>query len=399
MPQASKSPKWPPLQDSSQPGYIECVCDPDETCVSGTPQISVALGAKGAIHITLALDSVPTTTMEQQVGPYIIHCGISPHPKVAVKRLADDGDDTAGTRYQCAPACILGCASGGRFAMLYELWQCLEQTACGPLQDALQHEKLAPNATAYGYCNLQVLHGACDLLLQPPATIPLDGEIFSTTEQVNVTQPTPTSTFNSDARVGMLSYGAIAGIAIGAIVVLLIIMGCFVILSGKRKRKAYLRQRERLRKNWPSGGGAGEMFETPVSQQPLRGWGDSPISATTDRSYPQYFSPYTSQYNSPVSGAEGPSHMHTAWPAEKARNIGVAASPDSDGAVYWANDGKGKDRAGTDADGEGYELQEGINSGGGHQHPPMPPPPHQAPVLNHPGYGRYGPPPPASSTS
>ncbi|RYO96063.1 hypothetical protein DL764_007542 [Monosporascus ibericus] len=273
-------------------------------------------------------------------------------------------------------------------------------TACGPLQDALQHEELAPNATAYGYCNLQILHGACDLLLQPPATIPLDGEIFSTTEQVNVTQPTPTSTFNSDARVGKLSYGAIAGIVIGAVIVLLIIMGCFVVLNGKRKRKAYLRQRGRLQKNWPSGGGAGEMFETPVSQQPLRGWGDSPVSATTDRSYAQYFSPYTSQYNSPVSGAEGSSHMHMAWPVEKAQGIGVAISPDSDGAMYWTTDGKGKDRAGADVDGEGYELQEGIYNGGGHHHPRVPPPPpHQAPMLNHPGYGRYGPPPPAPSAS
>ena len=173
---------------------------------------------------------------------------------------------------------------------------CLTSTACGPLLDALQHENLAPNATAYGYCSvwnrpqvdqcstclvhldggvflnnyLQVLHGACDLLLQPPATIPLDGEIFSTTEQVNVTQPTPTSTFNSDARVGQLSYGVIAGIAIGAVVVLLIIMGCFVVLNGKRKRKAYLRQRERFQKNWQSGGGVGEMFETPVSRSEER---------------------------------------------------------------------------------------------------------------------------------
>ncbi|RYP78268.1 hypothetical protein DL771_000745 [Monosporascus sp. 5C6A] len=260
-------------------------------------------------------------------------------------------------------------------------------TACGPLQDALGYGNLAPNATAYGYCS-------------PPATIPLDGEIFSTTEQVNVTQPTPTSTFNSDARVGNLSYGAVAGIAIGAVVVLLIIMGCFVVLNGKRKRKAYLRQRERLQKNWASGGGAGEMFETPVSQQPLRGWGDSPISATTDRSYPQYFSPYTSQYNSPVSAVEGPSHMHTAWPVEKAQSIGVAISPDNDGALHWTTDGKGKGRVGADADAEGYELQEGINSGGGHQCPPVPgPPPHQAPMLNHPGYGRYGAPPPAPSAS
>lgn len=267
-----------------------------------------------------------------------------------------------------------------------------------------------------------MLSGACDLLLPPPATIPLDGDIFSETEQVNVTAPTPTSDFVSDAsHVGGLTYGALAGIVIGAVVLLLVLIGCGVVLNGKRKRRAYLRQREKLHRQWPgapggiAGGAGGEMFETPISQRPLRGggWADSPISATTDRSYPQYFSPYTSQYNSPVSAVEG--HGHVAWPAEKTQqhqqqqlqNIGVALSPDdeggpgqSQGMTYWG-DFKGKDRAvggGGDADREGYELQEGINSGGGHQYPYVPPPPpHQAPMLNHPGYGRHGPTPPGTA--
>ena len=234
-----------------------------------------------------------------------------------------------------------------------------------------------------------------------------------------MTAPTPTSDFVSDAsHVGGLTYGAVAGIVIGAVVLVLALVGCGVVLNGKRKRRAYLRQRERMHKQWPGGapgggrvGGGGEMFETPISQRPLRGtgWADSPISATTDHSYPQYpqyFSPYTSQYNSPVSAAEaqGP---HVAWPAEKAQqqqqlqNIGVALSPDDEGvnpgAAYWS-DAKGKDRAafgsadgGAGEDREGYELQEGINSGGGHQYPYVPPPPPpQAPMLNHPGYGRHG---------
>lgn len=265
---------------------------------------------------------------------------------------------------------------------------------------------------------LQVLNGACDLLLQPPATIPLDGDIFSDTDSVNVTAPTPTSSFVSDARVGKFTYGAIAGIAIGAVIFLLVVIGCGVVLNGKRKRKAFLRQREKLQgnnKNWPAlQGPGGEMFETPISQRPLRGgWGDSPISATTDRSYPypQYFSPYTSQYNSPVSAVEGPGAAgNVAWPpTEKTtRNIGVALSPDhnnnNDGAgAYWG-DSKGKDRdrdrdrAGDDADHDGYEMQEGVNSGGGHQYPYVPPPPpHQAPVLNHPGYGRFGTTPPGTA--
>lgn len=314
---------------------------------------------------------------------------------------------------------------------------CLTTTACGPLKDALEYETLAANASTYGYCSvwndlqvpkcseclrvmdgglylnnyLQVLNGACDLLLQPPATIPLEGDIFSDTDQVNVTAPTPTSAFVSDARVGKLTYGAIAGIAIGAVVFLLVVIGCGVVLNGKRKRKAFLQNREKLHgggsggnnknKNWAgaAGAGGGEMFETPVSQRPLRGggWEDSPVSATTSTDptyYPQYFSPYTSQYNSPVSALEGPGAANVAWPAEKTQqqqqNIGVALSPDrhNEGAgAYWG-DSKGKDRAGDG--GGGYELQEGINSGGGHQYPYVPPPPPHAPVLSHPGYGRFG---------
>lgn len=215
---------------------------------------------------------------------------------------------------------------------------------------------------------------------------------------VNVTDPTPTATFAPTGLTGPLDSGAIAGIVIGGLVVLLAIVGCGIVLNGKRRRKAYLRRREQVSKNWPQGPGGGEMFETPISQKPLRGWEDSPTSAATQTTFPPYFSPYASQYNSPVSAVEGPSHM--AWPAaEKTtqQNIGVAISPDREVAAGspWGDDRKGKEKdiVGND----GYELQEGVNSpGGGYGYPgfPIPPPPplptHQAPVLSHPGYGRHG---------
>ncbi|KAI5924154.1 hypothetical protein F4810DRAFT_146760 [Camillea tinctor] len=312
---------------------------------------------------------------------------------------------------------------------------CITTTACGPLQDAVKYGNLSSHVTAYGYCSLwsdyqldkcndclsqednghylrnfmSILSGACRLQLEPPATLPLQGSIFST-NVVNVTDPTPTATFNVDNSTGALGNGEIAGIVIGGVVVLLALMGCGVVINGKRRRRAYLRRRGELSKNWPTppqggngSGAAGEMFETPISQRPLRGWEDSPISAATPSTFPPYFSPYASQYNSPVSAAGGPSSKNgngnnQAWPVENAvaaaQNIGVAISPDHDGSVTHWGDKKGKEKA--DLDREGYELQEGVSSAGGYGAPvPIPPPPsslpQQTPMLGHPGYGRYGP--------
>ncbi|KAI1354922.1 hypothetical protein F5Y01DRAFT_271681 [Xylaria sp. FL0043] len=299
-----------------------------------------------------------------------------------------------------------------------ETGPCSTQTSCGRLQEALEYGNLSSSVTPYGYCSIwtdydlekctscllvdgksyirnfvSILSGACDLQpqIQAPDIIPLTGNIFAN-DLANVTNPTPTTAVQVHNSVGPLSYGAVAGIVIGGVVFILILLGCGVVINGKRRRKNHLRRREEQAKNWPSPQGAGDMFETPLSQKPLRGgWGDSPVSAaTTDGQYqyPRYFSPYTTQFDSPVSAVEGPGQMN--WPIEKAQNIGVALSPDHDIAESPWGDRKGKDKA--DASVDGYELQEGVNSAGGYGFP-VPPPPHMpstAPVLNHPGYGRQG---------
>ncbi|GAP93226.1 putative lpxtg-domain-containing protein [Rosellinia necatrix] len=286
--------------------------------------------------------------------------------------------------------------------------------ACGRLEDALLYGNLSSSVSPYGYCSLwsdyeldkcgdclvadgkayarnfvSILSGACQLLLQPPQTIPLTGNIFAS-KLVTVTNPTNMATTQEHNRVGPLSSGALAGIVVGGVAFILVILGCGVVINGKRRRKSYLRRREEQTKNWPGPAAGGEMFETPLSQKPLRGgWGDSPVSAaTTDGAYPypRYFSPYATQFDSPISAVEGPSQM--AWPVEKAQSIGVALSPDHDKASSPWGDRKGKERA--DASVDGYELQEGINSAGGYSSSAPPPPPtsSEAPVLNHPGYGR-----------
>ncbi|KAI8633273.1 hypothetical protein F5Y19DRAFT_295047 [Xylariaceae sp. FL1651] len=297
-----------------------------------------------------------------------------------------------------------------------ETSQCSIGPSCGRLQGALEYGNLSSKVTPYGYCSLwsdfeidkctsclsadgkeyirnfvSILSGACQLQLQPPQTIPLTGSIFSNA-RTNVTTPTPTAAAHAHDNVGPLSYGALAGVVIGGVVLLLILGGCGVVINGKRRRKHYLRRREEQMKNWPTPLAGGEMFETPLSQRPLRGWEDSPVSATTTDGafpYPRYFSPYTTQFDSPVSAVEGHGHA-TQWPTEKAQSIGVALSPDRDVSEGQWGDRKGKDRVDDSVD--GYELQEGVNSAGGHGFPipPPPPVPSEAPVLGHPGYGRQG---------
>ncbi|RYC56215.1 hypothetical protein CHU98_g9995 [Xylaria longipes] len=283
--------------------------------------------------------------------------------------------------------------------------------SCGRLKMALEYGNLSADATPYGYCSLwsdfdldkctsclladgksYIRNCACQLQLQPPQTIPLTGAIFSN-DMVNVTNPTNTATPKLHNNIGPLSSGALAGIVIGGVVFLLILLGCGIVLNGKRRRKNYLRRREEQTKNWPSPPTAGgEMFETPLSQQPLRGgWGDSPVSAGTTEGtypYPRYFSPYATQFDSPVSAVD--SHGQMAWPVEKAQSIGVALSPNHDNTESPWSDRKGKERA--DDSANGFELQEGVNSAGGYgfQVPPPPAIPFEAPVLNHPGYGRQG---------
>ncbi|KAI1340927.1 hypothetical protein F5Y15DRAFT_422804 [Xylariaceae sp. FL0016] len=314
---------------------------------------------------------------------------------------------------------------------------CITSRACEPFKNAIEYANLSTNVLPYGYCQywsdffldqcrdclingedyyvdnyIGMLSGACRLQLELPATLPFEGGIFST-DQLNVTDPTATAQVSSGQK-GPLNNGEIAGVVIGGVVIILAVLGCCVVFNGKRKRKAYLRRRSQISKNWPSPGtpGFGEMFETPISQRPLRGWEDSPISAHTQTTFSPYFSPYASQFNSPVSAVEGPrgqGHNFAAWPVEKAQHmeqmhspgytddIGVAISPDHEDSEnrYWG-DRKGKEPMSPEGvnrrERDEYELQEGVNSAGGYNFPVPPTPTSPPPTLSHPGYGRYGPP-------
>jgi hypothetical protein len=244
---------------------------------------------------------------------------------------------------------------------------------------------------------ITTLDAGCQQQPIPGKTVSIEGDIFSR-DKVNVTEPTAVPTLPPDyfTNIGF-PLAAKVGIAIGAVVLILFVAGCWIICNGKRRRRAYLRRIETIHAHraWPTDT-HGEMFETPLSQKPLRSWDDSPMSAhtaTTGTFPPRYFSPYSSQYNSPVSAIEGPSMQwpEKAFPQEKGyqHEIGIAlGGDDSSGHLDYNEPVKGKQRQE-----EAYEMHEVESSGGGSHNSsrqgsmPIQPEP---PVLHHPGYGRQG---------
>lgn len=379
--------------------------------------------------------------------------------------------------------------------------------ACGPFQAAFAYGNFGTNTSigAYDYCAdwqdatfydgcvnclraaddeylgnmVRLLQVGCNQKPAPGSTVSVAGTIFST-KLLNETTPTPDSSWTSLNSSGSLSLGAIVGIAIGALCVVLALAGFCIVCNGRRRRRAFLRKLEMRQKEagsgWPhpftSGGGGGiinrgaDMNETPLSQKPLRGWdNDSPESATASEpsSYGRYFSPYASQQTSPVNGGEQQMHNHSSllqqWPhefhdepthnggggfpastqeqtmqdhsfpsssQEKAMqsqheaattaagttatpmHIGLALGGDEPSLRSKPSAGSAQQEGADDGGTEAYELHEvssssaggssagGMNSGGGggassNSFRNRLARENRAPVLQHPGYGRYSP--------
>lgn len=236
------------------------------------------------------------------------------------------------------------------------------------------------------------MDAGCQQRPSPGATISVEGSPFSKT-RVNITEPTPTNTYLPDYNSGPLSLGAKVGIVIGGVLLILAVAGFCIVWNGKRRRRAFLKQLEMKqqsggRSGWPTPLNTSGISGTPLSQKPLRswddtpstqghtrGWDESPLSPQGEKAFPRYFSPYSSQYNSPVSGNEAQSMQ---WPAGNAvprgppQHIGIALGGD-DPQGSW-NDPKGKERS------ESYELREVEPDWDARQRYPSPPviqqPPH-----------------------
>lgn len=167
---------------------------------------------------------------------------------------------------------------------------------------------------------------------------------------MNITTPsaTPLSTYKP---AGGLTLGAKVGIAVSAILVILGTIGFCIVWTGRRRRRKALakHQQESGYATWlaeqqavnrdptPSMSGAGNMsaggfHDSPQSQRPLfpgPSWGvfpkedESPASAMGEK---VYFSPYSSQYSSPVSAHDQIQVVGREWPTDRKGSIGGPAS-------------------------------------------------------------------------
>ncbi|KAI5461257.1 hypothetical protein BGZ63DRAFT_230852 [Mariannaea sp. PMI_226] len=218
---------------------------------------------------------------------------------------------------------------------------CLTSNACGPFRDSITFKNLSSKVGGYDYCDswptnrtdqfagctdclqagneyylsnfITVLQAGCEQRPVPGVTLSLDGSVFSD-DIVNITAPTPTATVDPKwFDQGPITIGGKVGIAFGGFAFILFLLGVFIIWNGKRKRRAFLSKLEKKHANsWPGpiDTSPGDMRETPLSQRPLRGWDDSPMSARSEKLFHQHISPFSSHYNSPVSATERLAH----WP-------------------------------------------------------------------------------------
>lgn len=285
--------------------------------------------------------------------------------------------------------------AGGGQVLLGKLYVRLKLT-----QD---RSKLTSSATV-----ITTLQAGCRQRPQPGILLGLEGTLFSD-DKVNVTAPSPTAVVDPAwFDQGPLNLGAKVGIAVGGFILLITVLGCAVILNGKRKRKAFLRKLEAQfpQKGWPASPTSprrADMSEavanhqqlhragwddTPLSQQPLRSWDESPMTGNTDKSFPRFYSPYSSHFNSPVSAHDNlnPKLQMPLAALGITEDIGVAiGGNEAEAEGPWVgspSDPKGK------APEEAYELNnvdvqnDGESSSAGRM------PQAQPPVLGHPGYGR-----------
>ncbi|KAH6611146.1 centromere microtubule binding cbf5 [Trichoderma cornu-damae] len=302
---------------------------------------------------------------------------------------------------------------------------CVTSKACGAFTEAIAYHNLSVDYDDYGYCAawpigdtvdyhgcieclqvtnrylanfITVLEAGCEQRPIPGANLGLQGNIFSS-DIVNITDPTPTAEADPAwIDHGPLTLGGKVGIAAGGFILLLILAGAAVICKGRRRRRAFLRNLQanmpQMKSNpggWPSMPAQHDANETPLSQRPLRSWDDSPMTISTEKTFPRYFSPYSSQFNSPISATDA---NHMPWPEpalaspHSPREIGLAlgsaVDTDNNGSnERWplspGDKGKMKD--------ESYEMQH-VDSAGSAIVPNKQPIHVEAPILGHPGYGR-----------
>ncbi|KAH8794625.1 hypothetical protein BGZ57DRAFT_866801 [Hyaloscypha finlandica] len=306
---------------------------------------------------------------------------------------------------------------------------CITSTACQPIENAIEFDSLNAAAATYSYCALMsavavpkcnaclaqqkdqiyinnfviALNGACQQQPTPGHTISLNGSLFSTTT-VNVTSPSaiPSGTYTPSNE--KFTLGAKIGVAVGGIIILLAMVGACIIWRGRKRRQSFLlrHQQQTGYAEWvaaqqsirspppsatfPNGGlrsprrdqfeasmgatqSGGAFFDSPQSQKPLVAsmpWGGGMSEDMSPANEKVYFSPYSSNYNSPVSATDQVQTVGQQWPLDG--KDGVAGT--SGFGRSFQNRSRSREKK--DSKGDHFEMQV------------------VAPTLEHPGHGRQG---------
>ncbi|KAL2266302.1 hypothetical protein VTJ83DRAFT_5654 [Remersonia thermophila] len=339
------------------------------------------LTARSVLSALVAAPLAASLFVSSSSSPCSKHCGNVQSSTASDEIVCDAGSlkkTPAGLVWEQCISCLLTSnhTEGGRSDMqslLYNLRRnvqqcffdgeanpCLTSTACHPFEDAVKYQNMTTDVGPYDYCRnweqdmlqycnpclvslndgillhnyMQILQAACEQTPEPGRTVSIRGNPFGQ-ERIEIVPPEENLETVPEPDYGPVSLGARVGIAFGGLAFILAVAGFCIVCNGKRRRRAFLRELQRRNSSgnqvWPHpktrygglvgsrgvGSGGSDMFETPVSQRPLRGWdNESPVSANTDATFQRYFSPYNSQYNSPVTGPGGtsPGTSSNPWP-------------------------------------------------------------------------------------
>ncbi|KFZ23399.1 hypothetical protein V502_02122 [Pseudogymnoascus sp. VKM F-4520 (FW-2644)] len=234
---------------------------------------------------------------------------------------------------------------------------CLTSRACEPFQGNLQYEGLSPNISTYDYCPnmpqgdlvakctkciqqgdqtylsnyFTTIVGGCNL--QNGAPVHLNKPLFGA-DYVTVTVATSSNDSESTSNSPIMSLGTRIGIAIGGLCVLLALIGITIVCCGKRRRRARLAERQRRADEYTGFGSTNRVLPAPRVttkwESNMSGvQEESPMSANAYLNDKPGFSPYSSQYNSPVSARDAVAPQQWEWPQqqgyemEKVRSAGT----------------------------------------------------------------------------
>jgi len=241
-----------------------------------------------------------------------------------------------------------------RYTVSYCLWgypdnpnvtdvPCLTQPACGGYQSNIEYNNLSSSVGAYDYCTgfntlmespcsnclielsteyymanfFTLLIAGCRQEPSPGKTLSISGNPFSTN---SVVITTPLASGLSSSSSGGISLGGKVGIAVGGIVFLLFVTGFTIVCCGKRRRRRVLAEENRFRQTSFSGPLGGLTSWQQQNHPERRLTEESP--ATDSQTQWQHgwengsehtFSPYMSQYNSPVSANDALGEKHRGW--------------------------------------------------------------------------------------